>query len=241
MQQSRASGGAAMSTQWTKATLEAALTEWRTGRQPHPDLYGANLSGAHLSRADLSGADLSGAHLSRADLSGANLSGANLSRADLSGANLSGADLSRADLSGANLSGTNLSGAHLSGAHLSRATLSDANLDTATGLHQIVPEVGAFCGFKKLRCGMVACVEIPADSPRVGGWIGRKCRALYVCTLEIVNATGESVSFGAGLHDGTPYVVGELTIAAGFDPDPRLECAGGIHFFLTRREAEEYK
>ena len=26
-----------------------------------------------------------------------------------------------------------------------------------------------------------------------------------------------------------------------WNPDPREECAGGIHFFLTRIEAEEYE
>ena len=25
-----------------------------------------------------------------------------------------------------------------------------------------------------------------------------------------------------------------------FDPDIRVECTSGIHFFITRREAEEY-
>ena len=39
------------------------------------NLYGANLSGANLSRANLYGANLSGANLSGANLYGANLSG----------------------------------------------------------------------------------------------------------------------------------------------------------------------
>lgn len=25
-----------------------------------------------------------------------------------------------------------------------------------------------------------------------------------------------------------------------YNDDPRVECTGGIHFFLTRQEAEEY-
>ena len=69
------------------------------------DLYGADLSGANLSRADLHEADLGGANLSRARPHRADLRGANLSGADLRGANLSVANLIEANLGGADLSG----------------------------------------------------------------------------------------------------------------------------------------
>jgi uncharacterized protein YjbI with pentapeptide repeats len=80
--------------------------------------YGADLSGANLSRANLYRADLS-----RANLYGADLSGADLSRANLYGADLSGADLSRANLSRANLYRADLSGANLYGADSDYAIL----------------------------------------------------------------------------------------------------------------------
>jgi len=162
-------------------------------------------------------ANLSGADLSGANLSGANLSGANLSGADLSGADLSGANLSRADLSGANLSGADLSG---------------ANVENVKGLYQIVPEVGEFTVFKKLRKGVIATLLIPKDAGRVGGWVGRKCRAEKAVVLE-----GE----GFSLYDsGFKYEKGATIIPDEWDSDPRVECSSGIHFFLTRKEAEEY-
>ena len=114
-------------------------------------------------------ANLSGANLSGANLSGANLSGANLSRANLSLANLSEANLSRANLSGANLSGADLSGAYL-------------------GFRSIVPAVGAFTAFKKLRNGTIAEVQIPANAQRVGGLTGRKCRAEFVTVTNMFGA-----------------------------------------------------
>jgi uncharacterized protein YjbI with pentapeptide repeats len=117
-------------------------------------LYGADLSGANLSKvpnlskADLSnallgGANLSGDFLIEADLSNADLSEANLGeaillRADLSdailrGADLRGADLSLADLSDADLRGAKVRYAKLSGADLSLADLSGADLIGAKG------------------------------------------------------------------------------------------------------------
>jgi uncharacterized protein YjbI with pentapeptide repeats len=201
------------------------------------DLYRANLSRADLSRADLSWANLSGANLSRADLSWANLSGANLSGANLYGANLSWANLSGADLSGANLSGANLSGAYLSGADLSRANLSGANLSRADleklyATRTILPE-GDIIGYKKLSNGTIAKLLIPADAKRVGGMTGRKCRAEFAKVLE---------GHGASSHDAAfLYKAGEtVKPTSDFDPDVTDECRSGIHFFITRAEAEGY-
>ena len=216
------------------------------------NLSGANLSGADLSRADLSGANLSGANLSGADLSradlsgadlsGANLSGANLSRADLSRANLSGADLSRADLSGANLSRANLSGADLSRADLSGADLSRANLSgaenatLALAMTQVIPEEGSFVGWKKCRDGVVAKLWIGKTAKRSHG-AERKCRASRVKVAEVIGA-----DIGVSMHDSSvTYSKGQVVEPLNGWEENRWEvCAPGIHFFITRAEAEAY-
>jgi hypothetical protein len=212
------------------------------------NLSKANLSGADLSWADLSGADLSGADLSWADLSKANLSGANLSEANLSEANLSEANLSAANLSEADLSGADLSGANLSGADLSGANLSGANLFGAdlSGIDLakfcIVPEVGAFQGFKKLSNGCIAHIEIPDTAERVGGLVGRKCRAESAIVLSITDNNGKYILAPvASQHDPNfMYEAGKTVIPDAWNNDERVECAQGIHFFLSLSEAETY-
>jgi hypothetical protein len=207
---------------------------WVEGKEGgvRADLSSANLSGADLSRADLSGAYLSGADLSGANLSGAYLYGADLSRADLSGANLSRADLSGAYLSGANLSGANLSGADLSGANLSGANLSGADLSGAyLPNFSICPEEGDFIGWKKVQGGVVLKLLIPASAKRTSSLVGRKCRAEFVIVLE-----GEGLSGRGNLF----YKLGNTVHPDKYDPDIRVECTSGIHFFITRKEAEEY-
>src|ERR1051326_1365895 len=188
----------------------------------------ADLSGANLRRADLSGANLRRANLSRADLSGANLSGANLS-----GANLSGADLSEAYLSRANLSGANLSEAYLSRADLSRAK-NISPLAFAQTL--IVPPEGDICGWKKCAGGVLVKLGIPHGVPRHNA-TGRKCRAERAVVIEVIGAK-EGLSSWNGSH--TVYRKGETVIAPNYNPDRWQECAGGIHFFITREEAEAY-
>ena len=147
---------------------------------------------------------------------------ANLSRADLSRADLSGANLSRADLYGANLSGADLSGADLSGVNL--------------GFRSIVPAVGTFTAFKKLRHGTIAEVQIPGNAQRVGGLTGRKCRAEFVIVTNMFGATTDCSFYDPSVI----YEVGRTITPLTWDNDVRIECAGGIHFFLSREEAEAY-
>jgi hypothetical protein len=184
------------------------------------DLAGA-VKEANLSGADLSGANLSGANLIEADLSGANLRGANLIEANLRGADLREANLRGADLSGADLRGANLSGADLSGAQ---------NADLAIAQTRILPE-GDLIGWKKLANGVIAKLRIPEDAKRSHAF-GRKCRAEYAIVIE-----GD----GFSQHDSSfKYTPGATVRPDDFDPDWTQECAGGIHFFITRAEAENY-
>ncbi|MBU9446900.1 pentapeptide repeat-containing protein [Burkholderia multivorans] len=206
------------------------------------DLRGANLSGADLRGAYLRGADLRDAYLRGADLRGAYLSDAYLRDAYLSDAYLRGADLSGANLSDAYLRGADLSGANLSDAYLRGANLSDAYLrgadlsDVKNFAFQIIPEEGAFVGWKKLKNGVIAKLEIPADAKRTSTPIGRKNRAEFVRVLELFGAEE-----GLSQHDSkTVYRVGEIVRPDSYNDDIRLECTNGIHFFVTRAEAEAY-
>lgn len=130
---------------------------------------------------------------------------------------LNGVGGTRADLSWANLSWANLSGANLSG----------ANLPT----FQICPEEGDFIAWKKVKGGVLKLL-VPAAAKRTSSLVGRKCRAEFVQVLE-----GEGVS----THDGkTVYKPGSVVYPDKYDDDIRVECTSGIHFFITRKEAEDY-
>src|SRR5579859_2719398 len=213
------------------------------------NLYGADLRGANLSGADLRGANLSGANLYSANLYSANLSGAdlygvnlysvNLYSANLYSANLSGANLYSANLSGANLSGANLSGANLSGANLYSANLYSANLSGAKGAAlaiaqtRILPSEGEIIGWKKCMRGVLVKLRVPADAKRSHAF-GRKCRAEFVDVIEVIGATE-----GISQHDHkTKYVAGQRVSCGTWCEDWQQECAGGIHFFITREEAK---
>ena len=108
-----------------------------------------------------------------------------------------------------------------------RAILTGAKLP-----HFQIPQQGTLTVWKKLSCGVVAKLLVPAKARRTASLVGRKCRAEWAKVLE-----GEGVS----QHDGaTRYAPGEIVRPDRYDDDIRVECAPGIHFFLTREEAEEY-
>ncbi|HMY35805.1 MAG TPA: DUF5758 domain-containing protein [bacterium] len=183
--------------------------------------------------SDTSGkrADLRNADLRNADMSGANLIGANLRNADLRNADMSNADLRFANLIGADLRNANLIGADLRNADLRNAK----NIpDYVCAVTSITPE-GDLIGWKKCRNDIIVKLLIPANARRSNG-TGRKCRAEYAVTLDIIGSY-----YAISYHDSSViYRKGETVHCHEWDDNRWDECSGGIHFFLTRYEAEQY-
>lgn len=191
----------------------------------------ANLRCANLKCANLSGADLTHANLSGAILSGAILSGANLTDAILSGADLSGADLTYADLTDAILSGANLTNADLSNAIYDYSTI---------GINLVCPEEGSFIGWKKGRNETIIKLKILEDAERSSATT-RKCRCDKAKVLAIYDIDGNKIKETASRYDDSfIYEVGKTVKVDNFDDDRWDECSPGIHFFITRHEAETY-
>ena len=144
------------------------------------------------------------------------------------GADLHGAYLYGADLCGANLRGADLCGAYLHGANLRGAK----NAELVEAQASILPEEGAFVGYKKLANGVIAKLVIPHDAKRLNAYGSRKCRAEKVIVLE-----GDGLS----KHDNkTKYAPDTWVVADSFDDNRSEECSNGIHFFITKAEAEAY-
>ncbi len=180
----------------------------------------ASLKDAVL-RAIKDGADLHGANLYNANLRRANLHGADLRSANLYGADLRGADLRSANLYSANLYSANLSGAK--------------NAELTIARTVIVPESGQFTGWKKCKNGVIVKVMIGKNARRSNAG-GRKCRAEYVKVLEVFGA-----EFGVSTYDNkTEYHAGKIVRCDKWNEDRWEECGGGIHFFITRIEAENF-
>ena len=226
---------------WTETTIY----------QDNAESFQALVLAAVKSGADLRGADLRGADLRGADLRGADLRGADLRDADLRGANLRDADLRArtcatrtcaARTCAARTCATRTCArADLRDADLRRADLRDADLRGAKNLSELIaaqtnilPE-GPIIGWKKCQNQVIVKLLIPAKA-RKSNALGRKCRAEFVKVLQIFGAES-----GISTYDSTTiYRKGETITCREWEEDRWVECGGGIHFFITRVEAESY-
>lgn len=93
--------------------------------------------------------------------------------------------------------------------------------------------------WKKLFGNIIAKLMIPSESKRTATPTGRKCRAEYAQVIELIGAR-EKVFSVSCWDNKTVYKVGEIVRPDSYNDDIRVECTNGIHFFLTREEAEEY-
>ena len=183
-------------------------------------------------RANLTGADLTDSNLTDANLRGADLRGADLRGADLRGANLRGAYLTDADLRGANLRGANLKG----------ADLKDIIYNEGTSFFALqCPEEGSFIGYKKANNKIVKLL-ITEDAKRSSA-TSRKCRCSKAKVLSIISLDEkENYDEVVSNYDKDfKYKVGEIVEVKDFDENRWNECSTGIHFFITRQEAVNYR
>jgi len=122
-------------------------------------------------------------------------------------------------------------------ANLSWADLSGAkNIPIlAEARTSIVPEVGQFVGWKQCKNGVIVRLMIGKKARRSNA-TGRKCRAEYVKVLEVIGA-----EVGISQYDSkTEYRVGQIVKCDQWNEDRWKECGGGIHFYLSKIEAENH-
>ena len=234
-----------------KLWLDSNEKEGKCADLSSVDLFGVDLSRANLTRANLYDADLRCADLTGACLYGANLYSANLRLADLSGAdltyaNLSSADLSRAiltcanltdtDLIGTDLTGACLYGANLSGAILTCADLTDTILDEKEQYRKGIVLTEPMIGYKKSNEGKIITLEIPIGA-KVFSINNNKRRTNKA---NVIDMQGET-ELCSMRDDNFKYHVGDEIDIIDFDDNYNIECGAGIHFFLTREEAESFE
>jgi uncharacterized protein YjbI with pentapeptide repeats len=222
-------------------------------------LWGANLQNAYLELANLEKARLCGAslraaklyktNLNQADFEEAYLCEANFYQANLQNANLKKICLKGADFCQANLQGANLEEADFQGTNLERANLQNAKLSKFQ-----IPQRKSLIVYKKLRGSAIATLRIPSraartvsllsSSPemRAQGKFG-KCRAERAFVVAIEDREGKPVRAGHSFYNfNLIYEVGkEVRPTQNYNSDIRIECTSGIHFFMTKEEAKDFK
>jgi len=143
----------------------------------------------------------------------------------------------RANLCGANLRGANLGNANLYGADLYGANLCGAKNAALVWARTVIAPEGDIIGWKSCRNNVLVKLRVPIEAKR-SNTTGRKCRAEFVDVLEVIGATEGQSKIPSG-GELLTYRVGErVQCVEPFDENRWKECSSGIHFYLTREEAE---
>ena len=129
-------------------------------------------------------------------------------------------------------------------ANLCGANFYGANLYESKGANYPIncPEKGSFIGFKRVRGDFIVELEIAEDALRSSA-TGKKCRCSKAKVLSITNIDGTESNVNSARSLWDPdfvYTVGETIEVPNFDTNRWIECAPGIHFFITRKEAVDF-
>ena len=226
----------------------------------HTDLCGASLSGSslystNLFYSNLRGSDLSNTFLNCANLACCDLRDANLYNAILYDAILCHSILDRADLSNADLSDANLGECLLRDTNLSNTCFSRANL-AHTSMYSAVGKQMEYRRGKVLTeplIGYKKCINInhrkdindiirdvivTLEIPRGAIVFSINGIKLRTNKAKVISIEGADRAFS--IHNHMSYYVGDEITIYDFNCQYNIECAEGIHFFLTREEAENY-
>ena len=217
-------------------------------------LEGASMQGAIMRKCVLweskfTGANLSGAILFGSQLCDCSFENANLVLADLSGTNLDNTVFKGADMKYARLQYVtyeyyaDFTHADVTGVDFSDCYLDEESFEGAVGFHPHMrcPEEGSFIAWKKCRDNHIVKLLIPESAQRTGANV-YNCRASEAVVLDIWDEDNEPCeeAFSFAQEDFV-YRKGETVCPAEAFDGHLLEDGSGIHFFLTRTEAEQFQ
>lgn len=181
------------------------------------NFFGADLTGANFDNCLCIDCDFSQSILRNVSLVGTDFQASSLNEADISGANLFHAKLENADLT---------------------AIISDITTKFFA-LH--CPVKGAFLGYKKCYGHRIVQLLIPSEARRSSATTTccrcDKAKVLSIKDMHTYKNYNEAVSY---VDDHFIYRVGEWVEAENFNPNRWVDSTGGIHFWLTQNEAENY-
>jgi len=106
---------------------------------------------------------------------------------------------------------------------------------------QIIPQEGEFIAWKKGGNRCLIKILIPKTAKRTSNLVSRKCRASKVKVLAIWDSNGKAIEECCGWNvSDFVYKVGRIAKPNSYNDDIREDCTNGIHFFVTKEEAEDF-
>ena len=147
-----------------------------------------------------------------------------------------------ASFRGCDMRKCNIEGADLFGAVLEYARLDGIISDGDTKWFRLrCPEEGAFLGYKKCVNDRMVQLLIPADAKRTSATLPScRCSKAKVLTIKSFDFTQNFDEAWSLVDEDFVYKKGEWAEVKDFNEDRWQDSTTGIHFWMTREEAEAY-
>ena len=203
------------------------------------NLCSIDLTFTTIKNSDFTYADLDHARLDKAQIYNCTFYRATFDSAQLYQTYFDNTILCRTEFCRANLSRATLNNTNIDEAYLEACILYNTHIDNATGSlleyrrGKILTE--SIIGYKKCQNNVIVTLEIPKDAI-VFSINGDKCRTNKAKVIAIDGADRAFSKFCR-----MTYYVGDEFNIKDFNCEYNRECANGIHFFMTREEAEAYQ
>lgn len=201
-----------------------------------------DLTGADLSHADLTLSSFQNVALRDADLHGSTVKNALFDGCLLRGADFRDADMATASFRYCDMGGCDIRGADLFGAVLEHAMLEGVVSDERTRWFRLhCPEKGAFLAYKKCVNDRMVQLLVPEDARRTSATLPScRCDKAKVLTIKSFDFKEEFEEAWSLVDEDFVYRKGQWVQVDDFNEDRWQDSTTGIHFWLTREEAEAY-
>lgn len=207
------------------------------------DFHKASLVCARMDDSDLRDARLTKTDASFSNFDGADLRGVSIFESKLDYARFIYANLEMSTMVDCSCEYIALQGANLSRAAIANCKFVNCTCDASTAFFTLqCPEEGAFIAWK--RCSdWIVKLQVTERAKRSSA-TSRKCRCSEALVLDIQNLDGTTSNLNSVCSDydsSFVYRVGKIVRVDNFNENRWSECTAGIHFFITREEAVNYR
>lgn len=201
------------------------------------DLTGWNLSGTDVTLSSFRNVILNGVNFHGSIVENALFDGCPMHGADFRCANMTTGSFRYCDMGECNIQGANLFGAVLEFADL-EGIISDENTQWFR-LH--CPEKGAFLAYKKCVNNRMVQLLVPEDAKRTSATLPScRCSKAKVLTIKSFDFKENFDEAWSLVDENFVYKKGQWVEVRDFNENRWQDSTTGIHFWLTREEAEAY-
>lgn len=206
------------------------------------EIWDMDLSGEDLSNMDFTLSSFQNTVLDGVDFEGSTVENALFDGCSMRKANFRNAKMVTASFRYCDMRECNIEGANLYGAVLEFAKLDGIVSDEATQWFRLhCPETGAFLAYKKCVNDRMVQLLVPADAKRTSATLPScRCNKAKVLTIKSFDFKENFDEAWSLVDENFVYRKGEWVEVKNFNEDRWQDSTTGIHFWLTRAEAEAY-